>query len=247
MDESNPAPASTTTVAPWWTSSETPSGVMATRCSASLVSLGTPTTRGTRSGSGRPAGLAPLPRAVPFPLTGGLRPALPRRLGLASRFRGAPGGAHRPRDQPAVGQAQTDDGLGVGDGAVGDQAVDVDQGNGLDGHVALLRLGGLGWLTLFQIEGQIDMGQLGAETGRVPERRQLDQTPGTPPDLLGQFPGHGRVGVLAFDVQLAGGKLQHVRGAPRPGTGARRQPRDPGAPPPGARRPRHPGGGPPTG
>src|SRR6267378_1208291 len=50
--DSAPAPACTTTVEPWWTSSETPSGVTDTRYSLTFVSLGTPTTRGWVMGSG---------------------------------------------------------------------------------------------------------------------------------------------------------------------------------------------------
>ena len=52
MADSDPAPAWTTTVTPWWTSSDTPSGVRATRYSLTFVSLGTPTTRGRVTGSG---------------------------------------------------------------------------------------------------------------------------------------------------------------------------------------------------
>src|SRR4051794_8969252 len=41
-----PAPACTRAVTPWRASSRPPSGGMATRCSLSLISVGTPTTSG---------------------------------------------------------------------------------------------------------------------------------------------------------------------------------------------------------
>src|SRR6478736_7953181 len=43
MAESAPAPASMNTATPAFSSSRTPSGVIATRCSAVLISFGTPT------------------------------------------------------------------------------------------------------------------------------------------------------------------------------------------------------------
>src|SRR5688572_19174591 len=46
MDDDSPAPASTSTSTPAWTSSRTPSGVIATRFSLFLTSVGTPTTSG---------------------------------------------------------------------------------------------------------------------------------------------------------------------------------------------------------
>src|SRR5262245_20627936 len=54
MAESLPAPASMNTWTPLFSSSRTPSGVIATRCSAVLISFGTPTvnaliSRGSRS------------------------------------------------------------------------------------------------------------------------------------------------------------------------------------------------------
>src|SRR5688572_21953204 len=51
-DESAPAPASTSTWWPWAVSSRTPSGVMATRCSPSFVSAGTPTIMGMKLAGG---------------------------------------------------------------------------------------------------------------------------------------------------------------------------------------------------
>src|SRR3954463_5350524 len=52
MAAPTPAPVSTTTTEPRWTSSDTPSGVTDTRYSLTLVSLGTPTTKGLVIGSG---------------------------------------------------------------------------------------------------------------------------------------------------------------------------------------------------
>src|SRR5438093_1327186 len=52
MAAPTPAPVSTTTVEPWWMSSDTPSGVTATRYSFVFVSFGTPTTSGWVIGSG---------------------------------------------------------------------------------------------------------------------------------------------------------------------------------------------------
>ena len=45
IDAPSPAPVSTQTWMPWRSSSRTPSGVIATRCSAVLTSFGTPTDR----------------------------------------------------------------------------------------------------------------------------------------------------------------------------------------------------------
>ena len=45
IEAPSPAPVSTNTSMPWRSSSRTPSGVIATRCSAILISVGTPTVR----------------------------------------------------------------------------------------------------------------------------------------------------------------------------------------------------------
>ena len=52
IDESSPAPVSTSTWWPWATSSRAPSGVRATRCSPFFVSAGTPTIIDWRTGRG---------------------------------------------------------------------------------------------------------------------------------------------------------------------------------------------------
>ena len=80
MAEPTPAPDSTTTVTPWCTSSATPSGVTATRYSASLVSRGTPTTSGLGRGAVDPSGVLMFPRLPGRPPggTGSARPAAAR-------------------------------------------------------------------------------------------------------------------------------------------------------------------------
>src|SRR5690349_7835547 len=68
MLESSPAPDSTSTSMPRCTSSRTPSGVIATRCSSVLISRGTPTiTLFGAFGAGAARALPSLLRGIPAP------------------------------------------------------------------------------------------------------------------------------------------------------------------------------------
>ena len=148
-----------------------------------------------------------------------------------------PAGPVRFPGQEALGQRQADDRLGVGDLAGGDEPADVGQGDALDRHVLLLFFGGLGAVAGREVEGEVDVGQLGGEPGGVPERGQLHQparaAARSPPPAPGPWrrrgprrgrracrPGSRGAGRAAPGATGGRARPPARRGRPRPGTAA---------------------------
>src|SRR5215211_5551863 len=83
-----------------------------------------------------------------------------------------------PREQ------EPDDALGVDDATVGDEIVDLVEVGALDGQRPFLGVDGGGRVELLDVEGDVEVGVLVAEAGRVEELAQLHEPARPAADLL---------------------------------------------------------------